>query len=69
MTVSENEIENGKRRVRTDEEEKEGIVRSRYVFKVRTLPINEETAEVFRIMNQTRRFGVIANSQDGYGYE
>ena len=67
--MSENEIENGKRRVRTDEEEKEGIVGSRYVFKVRTLPINEETAEVFRIMNQTRRFGVIANSQDGYGYE
>ena len=77
--MSENETKNEKKkekvkdrkeeRVRTGEEEKEGMVRSRYVFTVRRLPINEEPAEAFRIMNQTRRFGVIANSQDGYGYD
>ena len=45
------------------------MARSRYVLTVTTPPINAETAEAFKIINQTMRRRVIANSQDGDGYE
>ena len=45
------------------------MARSRYVFTLTTPSINEETAKAFKIMNQTLGFEVIANSQDGDGYE
>ena len=39
------------------------------MFTITTPPINEETAEAFKIMSQTMGFGAIANSQDGDEYE
>ena len=39
------------------------------MFTITTPPINEETAEAFKVMNHTMASGVIANSQDGDGYE
>ena len=67
-------IDRKEERTRTDgtrkgSREETGMTRSRYVFTVTTPPMNEETADAFRFLNQIMVFGVIVNSHDGDGYE